>query len=122
QVRIIDPPFQEKFFEHLQTWKGVKGWEDRVEQIEEGKVQREQTILGLIAQTQAQWQEAMDTLKDPTIPKTKQMRIDLSTTCQGLEEKIARLQVDLDQPPNKAEDDEVIRYQIYTLLPDLFEH
>ncbi len=122
QVRIIDPLFQEKFFEHLQTWEGVAGWEDREEQIKEGKIQREKTILGLIEQAQQQWREAMGTLRDPTVPKTQQMKVDLTTTCQGLEEKLARLQADLEKPADEEEEDEAIQYEIYTLLPDLFEH
>src|SRR5205085_6209219 len=120
RVNILDPVFLEKFFEHLHNWEGCEDWEDKadkLEQIEASRQQSEKSILDQIAQAQQQWQEAMATLKDPTIPKTKQMKIDLADTCAGLEGKTAQLQQDLTALEDKEEeDDEVIQYQIYTLL------
>jgi len=121
-VDILDPPFVEKFLEHLRSWEGCEDWEDRVQHIEENKHQRKQTILELIGQAQKQWQEVMTLLKDPNIPKTDQMKIDLATTCAGLEGKIAQLHEDLQLPEDEEQEDEVIQYQIYTLLPDLIDN
>jgi hypothetical protein len=123
-VDILDPLFLEKFFEHLHHWKGCEDWEDKedkIDQIMANRRQSEQTILDQIAQAQQQWQEAMATLKDPTIPKTNQMKIDLADTCAGLEGKIAQLQQDLEKLTVEEDGDEVIQYQIYTLLPELFD-
>src|SRR5690349_20733656 len=93
-----------------------------IELIEKQRKEEKQTIIQLIQQAKLQWQESMDTLKNPGIPKTEQMKIDLANTCAGLEEKIAMLEKDLDTPANEEEEDEITQYQIYTLLPDLIDN
>src|SRR6266702_5856485 len=90
--------------------------------LEKSIEQRKQTIRNLIAQAQSQWQESMSTLKNPRIPKTEQMQIDLAKTCAGLEGKIADLEKDLNQPASEEEEDQRIQYRIYTLLPDLLDY
>ncbi len=121
-VAIIDRAFREKFFEHLRAWKGYDDWEEQVEQLEKSIEQRKQTIRNLIVSAQSQWQESMSTLKNPNIPKTEQMKIDLAKTCAGLEEKLADLEKDLNQPVSEEEEDQRIQYRIYTLLPDLLDY
>jgi len=121
-AKIIDSAFRKKLFEHLQAWKGCEDWEEQLEQIEKSIEQRKQTILNLLAEAKRQWQESMSTLKNPNIPKTEQMKIDLAQTCAGLEGKIAELEKDLNQPVSEEEEDQRIQYRIYTLLPDLLDH
>ena len=121
-IARIDAPFLEKFFEHLRNWEGCEDWEDKLEERVKAQQSREGTILNLIDQAQRQWQEAMATLKDPNIPKTTQMKIDLAKTCEGLEWKITELQSQLAPvPQDEEEEDEKIQYEIYTLLPDLID-
>jgi len=121
-AEIIDSAFRKKLFEHLRAWKGYDDWEEQLEQIERSVEQRKQTILDLLAEAKRQWQESMSTLKNPNIPKTEQMKIDLALTCQGLEKKIAELEKDLQQPISEEEEDQRIQYRIYTLLPDLLDN
>lgn len=61
----------------------------------------------------------MDTLSDPDIPKTKAMRIDYATMIAGLEAKIDELQKKLQTVPEEEEDEAVVLYQIWDLLPQL---
>ncbi len=121
-VSFLDNLFLEKFFEHLRAWQGFDDWEDKIEQLDKLREARIATIQRQIATAKAQWQEAMATLKDPTIPKTAQMKIDLAKTCAGLEQTIAALEKDAQESVTEDEEDELTQYQIYTLLPDLIDN
>jgi hypothetical protein len=121
-VPALDPLFLTKFFEHLRSWEGYSGWEDKIAQLEQLREGRVATINKQINQARRQWQEAMDTLKNPDIRKTPQMRIDLANTCAGLEQTIASLEADAAKSVTEEEEDELTQYQIYTLLPDLIDY
>ena len=121
-VALIDSAFLEKFIERLKGWEGCEDWEDKIEHLRAQRERKKQTIHNLIAEAQRRWQEAMATLKDPNIPKTTQMKIDLANECAGLENKIAKLQQDVLATDTNQEEEELVQYEIYTLLPDIIEN
>jgi hypothetical protein len=49
------------------------------------------------------------------------MKLDLAAKCTGLEEKIAKWEMDLQTPQDQDLADEQMQYEIYTLLPELLE-
>jgi hypothetical protein len=122
-VAKLDEIFLEKFLARAQSIDPDKfsDWEDKIEQKQKIREQRMQRIQDQIDQAQSQWQESMDSLKDPDIPKTKQMKIDLANTCAGLEEKIAKLQNDLQTSAEDDTEDEEVIYEISTLIPRIVE-
>ncbi len=105
----------------MHAWKGCEDWEDKIEQKIELQKSRERLIRSAIDEAQQRWNESMTTLKDPTIPKTYQMKLDLANECAGLEAKIQQLQKDLEPAEDEEAADEEIQYEIYTILPDLIE-
>ena len=121
-VQFLDSLFLSKFFEKLRSWEGFTGWEDKIVQMEKLRESQIKSINRQIREAQRQWQEAMSTLKNPDIPKTPQMKIDLAKTCAGLEKTIAQLEADVDKPVSEEEEDERTQYQIYTLLPELIDY
>jgi len=118
---MIDSVFLDKFFEQLLGWKGCEDWEDKIENLRTNKEGRKQTIRNLIADATEKWNESMGIMKNPRIPKTEKMLIDLSNECKGLEKKIAKLEQDLISPEADHEEEEIMQYKIYTLLPDIIE-
>src|SRR5260370_2129138 len=118
---MIDSVFLDKFFEQLLGWKGCEDWEDKIENLRTNKEGTKQTIRNLIADATEKWNESMGIMKNPRIPKTEKMLIDLSNECKGLEKKIAKLEQDLISPEADHEEEEIMQYKIYTLLPDIIE-
>ncbi|QBD77811.1 hypothetical protein EPA93_18150 [Ktedonosporobacter rubrisoli] len=120
-VELIDSIFLSKFFERLEKWEGCEDWKEDLDQEQEQKEDIKQTIKGLIAEAQEQWDHNMRLLKNAKIPKTEQMEADLASECAKLEKRIAKLKQDLEHAKEKVEPDEEIQYAIYTLLPDLIQ-
>ncbi len=125
QIPVIDSAFLEKFFERLNSWEGCDDWQEKMEERlaakQASQEERKKLIQKQINNAQRQREETMNILDDPDVPKTKQMKIDYAKKIAGLEGKIAQLHEDLHLPANEEQEDEVIQYQIYSLLPDLIE-
>jgi len=124
RVKKIDEVFLEKFLERVQSIdpERFSDWEDVREQMQRDKESREENIRKQLVKAQERRQAVLDVLTNPDMPKTKQMLIDLSTQCAGLEEKIAKLEKDLTPPPvEEEEEDEAILYEISTLIPRITE-
>jgi len=124
-VRTLDPIFLERFLERVESIDPARfsDWEDELDKQRETKQKleerREQLIKDQIADAKRRWQESMGVLKNPNVPKTEQMQIDLANECAGLEGKIAKLQKDLNPTPKEEEEEDEILYQIHTILPEL---
>ncbi len=124
-VRTLDPIFLERFLERVESIDPAQfgDWEDEIDRQREAKKkleeQRQRLIKDQIAEAKRKWQESMGVLKNPNIPKTEQMQIDLANECAGLEGKIAKLQKDLNPTAKEEEEEDEILYQIHTILPEL---
>jgi len=118
-VADIDPLFQERLFYHLRNWTGCDDWEEQLSLKKQAELYRKQQIQKLIDQARSDREGILDILTDRIIPKTPQMKRDLAAKCKGLEERIAKLESDLEITPDQELADEQIQYKIYTLLPDL---
>ncbi len=124
-VRTLDPLFLDRFLERVESIDPARfnDWADQLDEEREAKKKREerreQLIKEQIADAKRKWQESMGVLKNPNIPKTEQMQIDLANECAGLEGKIAKLQKDLNHTAKEEEEENEILYLIYTILPEL---
>jgi DNA-directed RNA polymerase subunit F len=119
----IDRLFLGKFFERLQEWSTrgeLAEWRERQKLAHESHEEHNKNVRKSIKQAHARRQEIMDTLADPEIPKTKQMRIDYAQQVAGLEGKIAELEEELKILPD--EEDSTALYRIWDLIPALQQH
>jgi hypothetical protein len=123
KVKLLDTSFLEKFFERIGALKKLDDWEDKLTERlaakEAAKAYHKSLIQKQIKDAQRQRQETMDILADPEIPKTKQMKIDYAHKVAGLEAKIAEWENELEAPEDEEEDDEIVLYEIHSLLPDI---
>lgn len=117
-VHLIDGVFLARFFERLRNWTGFEDWSERIQHKEKDLKKKKEHIYKLIAEVQNEWTETMETLTNPSIAKTEQMKAFLARKCQGLEERQAQLEQDLNTSEGD-EMDELYQYKIATLLPDL---
>jgi len=115
-VETIDGMFLQKLFERIQTIEAeYLDWQDTIVQAQTEKEARNNRIKKSIKEAQKLWQEAMTVLKNPNVPKTEQMQIDLAGTCAGLEAKIQQWQAEL--TPKVADEEQKALYDIHTLVP-----
>ena len=119
-IRHLDGVFLERFFERLRAWTGFEDWAEQIQQQEKILKEKKKNIQLLIAEAHREWLETMNTLTNPKIEKTEQMKEYLAKKCKGLEEKQAELEKDLNAP-DEDEADEIYQYRIATLLPVLIE-
>lgn len=119
-IHLLDNVFLKRFFERLRNWTGFEDWSEQVKQKEKQLEAKKKDIRKQIAQAESEWTETMETLTNPKIEKTEQMRMFLANKCKGLEAKKAELEHDL-TTPDKEEADEIYQYKIATLLPELIE-
>src|SRR5947209_5167439 len=82
------------------------------EKAQSEKDVRNKRIQKSIKEAEKRWQEAMGVLKNPKIPKTEQMTIDLAQTCAGLEARIKEWKAEL--TPKAEEDENQALYKIHT--------
>jgi hypothetical protein len=124
-VERVDRTFLERFFERLEALEKLEDWEDKLEQRLADKLaareESEKLIRKQISDAGRKRQEILDTLADPDIPKTKQMKIDYARQVAGLEDKIAQWQSELEAPEEEEGGEEVTLYQIHSLLPGIRE-
>jgi hypothetical protein len=123
QVSHIDNLFMGKFFERLQEWSTrgeLSEWRERQKLEHESHEERNKNVRKSIRQAEARRREIMDTLADPDVPKTKQMRIDYAQQVAGLELKIAELNQELKVLPDEEEN--AVLYRIWDLIPALQKH
>lgn len=122
EVPEYDQIFLEKLFERIKVLEKLENWADKLQ--ERLAIQRQQQdekkhlLRKQIDRATRQRAEIMNTLSDPDIPKSKQMKIDYANQAAGLEKKIHQWELELEAPPSD-EDDEVTLYQIHSLLPDI---
>jgi hypothetical protein len=115
-VATIDAMFLEKLFAHIDELEDVcLDWKDTIVKAQSEKEARNKRITKSIKEAQKIWQETMAVLKNPNIPKTEQMQIDLANTCAGLEAKIQEWQTEL--TPKEEENENQALYKIHTLIP-----
>ncbi len=119
-IRLIDGVFLERFFERLRNWTGFEDWAEQIKQKEKTLRKKKEDILRLIAEVQSEWNETMNTLTNPKIEKTEQMKDFLVKKCKGLEARKVELEQDFNAP-DEDEADEIYQYKIATLLPELIE-
>ncbi len=121
-LEVLDAGFLTKLFERMEVLEKLDGWEDKLTERLEAKKKSQEYQKNLlqkqIKQAEARWKEMFDTINDPEIPKTKQMKIEYATSIAGLENKIADLKNQL-AIPDEGEEDETILYEIHSLLPDI---
>ena len=122
EVAEYDQIFLEKLFERIQVLENLD-WADKLQerlgnrrkQLEEKK----SLLRKQIDRATRQRAEIMETLSDPDIPKSKQMKIDYANQAAGLEQKIHQWELELAAPLNEEDDEEITLYQIHSLLPDI---
>jgi len=115
-VETIDSMFLQKLFERIQAIEAeYLDWQDTLVQAQTEKEARNNRIKKSIKEAQKLWQEAMTVLKNPNVPKTEQMQIDLANTCAGLEAKMQQWQAEL--TPKEADEEQKAMYDIHTLVP-----
>lgn len=119
-IHLIDGIFLERFFERLKNWTGFEDWTEQVKQKQQTLTVKKANIKKLILEAQSEWQETMNTLTNPKIEKTEQMRHFLANKCKGLEEKQAQFEIDINTP-DEDDADEIYQYKIATLLPEIIE-
>lgn len=117
---LTDGIFLERFFERLRSWTGFEDWSEQIAQKEKALRAKKGNIAKAIAEAQREWEETMNTLTDPKIEKTDQMKEFLAKKCKGLEAKKAELERDLNAPSGD-EEDEIYQYKIATLLPEVID-
>lgn len=118
-----DEVFFNKLCERIHALEKLEKWSDQQQKRQEAKAkEREETknlIRKQIDRATRQRTEIMETMHDPDIPKTKQMKIDYANQAAGLEKKIHQWKLELEAPDNAEEDEELTLYQIHALLPDI---
>ncbi|MDQ6659740.1 MAG: hypothetical protein M3Z24_02100 [Chloroflexota bacterium] len=119
-IRLVDGVFLERFFERIRNWTGFEDWAEQIKQKEKTLKKKKEDIQKLIAEAQSEWTETMNTLTNPKIEKTEQMKDFFAKKCKGLEARKAELEQDLNAP-DEDEADEIYQYKIATLLPELIE-
>ncbi len=115
--------FLEKLFERIKVLEHLE-WSDKASEQPNDKAkareEAKKNIKKQIDHAKRQKAEMQDTLDDPDIPKTKQMKIDYATKIGGLEGQINQWQLELKKlDEEKDEDEEVILFEIQSLLPSI---
>jgi hypothetical protein len=122
-VEQLDSIFLEKFFERITMLEKLDDWKDKLDERQAAREAKQEYSKSLVQKqinnARRQRKEILDLLKDPDIPKTKQMKIDYAEQIAGLEEKIAQWESDLESTEGEEEDEEVTLYEIHSLLPDI---
>jgi hypothetical protein len=119
----FDRIFLEKLFERLnELGDKLTNWSDQQKERQRAKAQeraeKKSLIRKQIDRAIRQRAEIMETMNDPDIPKTKQMKIDYATQAAGLEKKINQWELELATPDEEV-DDEATLYEIHSLLPNI---
>lgn len=115
--------FLEKLFERIKVLENLE-WSDNHTEQKSAKVRAQEeakrNISKEIDRAARQKAEIQDTLDDPDIPKSRQMKIDYAKKIMGLEGKIKQLEIDLAEVGQQENDnDEEILFEIKSLLPGI---
>lgn len=123
EVAEYDQIFLEKLFERIQVLARLDDWQDKLQERLAGKRRKQEEKKNLlrkqIDRATRQRAEIMETLTDPDIPKSKQMKIEYANQAAGLEGKIHQWEIELAAPEAEGEDEEITLYQIHSILPDI---
>lgn len=113
---IIDSAFLEMLFLRITTLEEhFTDWKDTIEQANKRIENRRTSVTASVKEARRLWTHNMKLLKNPDVPKTEQMEIDLAKTIAGLEARIADLEKQL--TPKQEESEAITLYQIHTLIP-----
>src|SRR6266487_675282 len=120
-VKAIDTVFLEKFFERVQDIDATQfnDWEDRIEQKRIAKAEKEKLIHTGIREATLQMSRINELLTRTDLEKPLPASLveALVKQYRGLESKKAELVKELENKTEEEEEDDVILYEIRTLIP-----